>query len=156
MAEKRRVTMPTFQEAAEAFRNTNVKGGWSPKTAKKFDSVMGRRGRRDSRDSLCRLRAGVDLRWTWHCLPVMDADVRGRRGASRKGKEADMTPAEWIAIGQLTVSAFAVGSIWFGIWQMRRAGDQREKREDARHAESMRALEALIKGMETVIERTAR
>ncbi len=67
-----------------------------------------------------------------------------------------MTPAEWIAIGQLTVSAFAVGSIWFGIWQMRRAGDQREKREDARHAESMRALEALIKGMETVIERTAR
>ena len=57
---------------------------------------------------------------------------------------------------------------------MRRAGDQRAAseearaaREDARHAEAMRALEALIggmesrtealiKGMETVIERTGR
>ena len=59
---------------------------------------------------------------------------------------------------------------------MRHAGDLREKREDARHreamhsadqhhaeamrdadqhhAEAMRSLEALIKGMETVIERT--
>ena len=54
----------------------------------------------------------------------------------------------------LIVSATAVGSIWLGIWQMRRAGDQRAACEDARHAESMRALEALIKGMETVIERT--
>jgi len=54
----------------------------------------------------------------------------------------------------LIVSAAAVGSIWFGIWQMRRAGDQRAAREDARHAEAMRALEGLIKGMETVIERT--
>ncbi|MCZ0952630.1 MAG: hypothetical protein OXU75_04335 [Deltaproteobacteria bacterium] len=54
----------------------------------------------------------------------------------------------------LIVSAAAVGSIWFGLWQMRRAGDQRAAREDARHAEAMRALEGLIKGMETVIERT--
>ena len=54
----------------------------------------------------------------------------------------------------LVVSAAAVGSIWFGLWQMRRAGDQRAAREDARHAEAMRALEGLIKGMETVIERT--
>ena len=54
----------------------------------------------------------------------------------------------------LIISAAAVGSIWFGIWQMRRAGDQRADREDARHAEAMRALEGLIKGMETVIERT--
>ncbi len=65
----------------------------------------------------------------------------------------------------LIVSAGAVGSIWFGIWQMRRAGDQRAAREDARHAEAMRAqdtrhteamraLEGIIKGMETVIERT--
>ena len=54
----------------------------------------------------------------------------------------------------LIVSAAAVLSIWFGIWQMRRSGDQRAVREDARHAEAMRALEAIIKGMETVIERT--
>lgn len=59
-----------------------------------------------------------------------------------------MTPTEWIATGQLAVSALAVVSIWFGILQMRRAGDQREKREDARHAESMRALEALVSGLE--------
>ena len=48
---------------------------------------------------------------------------------------------------------------------MRRAGDQREKREDQRHgatlealrqqhAESTEALRGLIRGMETVIERT--
>ena len=76
----------------------------------------------------------------------------------------------------LIVAALGVGSIWFGIWQMRRSGDQRAAREDARHAEAMRgmdarhaeamrgmdarhaeamrALEALIKGMENVIERT--
>jgi len=35
-----------------------------------------------------------------------------------------------------------------------RREDAREKREDQRHVETMRALEALIKGMETVIERT--
>ena len=51
-----------------------------------------------------------------------------------------MTPTEWIAVGQLAVAAVGVGSIWFGIWQMRRAGDQRADREDARHAESMEAL----------------
>lgn len=76
----------------------------------------------------------------------------------------------------LIVAALGIGSIWFGIWQMRRSGDQRAAREDARHAEAMRgmdarhaeamrgmdarhaeamrALEALIKGMESVIERT--
>ena len=76
----------------------------------------------------------------------------------------------------LVVAALGVGSLWFGIWQMRRSGDQRAAREDtrhaeamhaldarhaesmhaldARHAEAMRALEALIRGMESVIERT--
>lgn len=65
-----------------------------------------------------------------------------------------MTPAEWIAAGQLAVGAAGVTLVWQGIRQMRRAGDQREKREDARHQEAMRALEALIKGVGTVIERT--
>ena len=74
-----------------------------------------------------------------------------------------------IAAGQMLVGAVAVGSVWLGIRQMRRAGDQREKREDARHREAMEvirrqdetlrqqgeALRALVKGMETVIERTA-
>ncbi len=62
-----------------------------------------------------------------------------------------MTPIEWIAAGQLAIGAgqLAVGAVgvilvWQGIRQMRRAGDQREKREDARHCEAMRALEALI------------
>ena len=49
-----------------------------------------------------------------------------------------------IAAASLIIAALGVGSIWFGIWQMRRAGDQRAAREDQRHAEAMRALEALI------------
>ena len=81
-----------------------------------------------------------------------------------------------IAAGQMLVGAVAVGSVWLGILQMRRAGDQREKREDARHREAMEvirrqdetlrqqgealrqqgeALLVLVKGLETVIERTA-
>ena len=48
----------------------------------------------------------------------------------------------------LVVSASAVASIWFGIWQMRRAGDQRADREDARHAEAMTSLRALVAGLE--------
>lgn len=62
-----------------------------------------------------------------------------------------MTPVEWVAagqlavgVGQLAVGAFGVILVWQGLQQMRRAGDQREKREDARHREAMRALEALI------------
>lgn len=68
-----------------------------------------------------------------------------------RGREIDMTPIEWIAAGQLAVGAgqLAVGAVgiilvWQGLQQMRRAGDQREKREDARHREAMRALEVLI------------
>ena len=51
-----------------------------------------------------------------------------------------MTPVEWIAAGQLAVGAIGVTLVWQGIQQMRRAGDQREKREDARHREAMEAL----------------
>ncbi|MDE0334233.1 MAG: hypothetical protein OXI64_04690 [Defluviicoccus sp.] len=53
-----------------------------------------------------------------------------------------------IAAGQLAVGAAAVGAILYGIRQMGHAGDQREKREDARHAESMTALRALVQGLE--------
>ena len=75
---------------------------------------------------------------------------------------------EWIVVGQLAIGAgqlmigiAGVILVWQGLRQMRHAGDQREKREDARHREAMRSLEAIIKGMEqqsaalqTVIERT--
>ena len=37
----------------------------------------------------------------------------------------------------------------------RAEADQREKHVDQRHAENMEALRGLIKGMETVVERTA-
>lgn len=57
------------------------------------------------------------------------------------------------------VSAFiAAGSlvaILVGLRQMHQSTEARSKREDARHAESMAALQALIRGMEAVIERTA-
>lgn len=67
-----------------------------------------------------------------------------------------------IELASLTVravSAFiAAGSlvaILVGLRQMRQSTEDRSKREDARHAESMAALQALIRGMEAVIERTA-
>ena len=73
-----------------------------------------------------------------------------------------MTPAEWIAAGQLATTVVGVGLVGVGIRAMTEAGMCRdrqldEQRRDAnqRHAESMEALRALIKGMETVIERTA-
>ena len=59
-----------------------------------------------------------------------------------------MTPFEIatlaISAGQLVVGGFGVWLVREGVQQMRRAGDQREKREDARHREAMRALEVLI------------
>ncbi len=60
----------------------------------------------------------------------------------------DMTMVEWFAAGQLAIGAgqLAIGItgvilVWRGLQQMRRAGDQREKREDARHRETMQALD---------------
>ena len=59
-----------------------------------------------------------------------------------------MTTTEWIALGQMLTGMFGVGLVWLGLQQMRRSGDQREKREDARHREAMRGLDVLIKGMD--------
>ena len=80
-----------------------------------------------------------------------------------------METSEWIALGQMLTGMLGVGLVWLGLRQMHRAGEQREKREDARHREAMAALDqqaealrSLVKGMETaakgietVIERTA-
>ncbi len=49
-----------------------------------------------------------------------------------------------INAASLIISAAAVGSIWYGIYRMGTAGDQRSKREDQRHTEAMTALRALI------------
>ena len=72
-----------------------------------------------------------------------------------------MTPIEWLAAGQLAVGAgqlavVAVGVIlvWRGLQQMRHAGDQREKREDARHREAMQALANQAEALLVLIERT--
>lgn len=73
-----------------------------------------------------------------------------------------MTTLEIVfAAASLALQTAAVGAIFYGIGQMRRAGDQRAQREDARHAESMESLRALIRGMDqqgealkTLIERT--
>ena len=48
----------------------------------------------------------------------------------------------------LAVGAAQVWIVHRGIAAMTLAGDRREKREDTRHAESMEALRALIRGME--------
>ena len=72
-------------------------------------------------------------------------------------------------VATLIVGGAQCALIWHGIRMMRRAADARDRAlenqrsaDDRRHAEAMamhadqrRALEALIAGMETVIERTA-
>ena len=66
-----------------------------------------------------------------------------------------MTTAEWIAFGQMLTGMGGVGLVWLGLQQMRRAGDQREKREDARHREAMEALRQQGESLRVLIERTA-
>ena len=49
--------------------------------------------------------------------------------------------------------------IWYGLYNMSKASDKRNRELDeiiANQAESRRGFEQLIKGMETVIERTAK
>lgn len=72
-----------------------------------------------------------------------------------------MTPSEWIAAGQLATAVVGVGLVGAGIRAMTEAAKRRDRQldehrrdQDQRHAESMEALRALIKGMEHVIERT--
>ena len=60
--------------------------------------------------------------------------------------------ALWVAVAQvaatLMIGIGQVAVVWYGIRVMQRAGAQRAREQDQRHAESMRALE-------TLIERTA-
>lgn len=65
-------------------------------------------------------------------------------GSRRTEGSRIMSVSEWTGITQAAISLLMVGVVWAGIMLMRRAGDQRSKREDQRHAEAMRALEALI------------
>ena len=66
-----------------------------------------------------------------------------------------MTPLEVIfAAASLALQAAAVGVIWSGVWQMRRTGDQRAAREDARHAEAMTRLDQQGEALRVLIERT--
>ena len=68
----------------------------------------------------------------------------------------------WIAAAQVGVGLLQAGIVWYGIRAMQRMGATRAREQDQRHEEAMqrlddqrRALEALIAGMETMIERTA-
>ena len=60
--------------------------------------------------------------------------------------------ALWVAAAQvaatLMIGIGQIAVVWYGIRVMQRAGAQRAREQDQRHAESMRALE-------TLIERTA-
>ena len=55
-----------------------------------------------------------------------------------EGKRA-MSVSEWTGITQAAISLLMVGVVWAGIVVMRRAGDQRSKREDQHHVEAMAA-----------------
>lgn len=50
-----------------------------------------------------------------------------------------MSVSEWTGITQAAISLLMVGVVWAGIVVMRRAGDQRFKREDQHHVEAMAA-----------------
>lgn len=76
------------------------------------------------------------------------------------------TSAGWFAWEPLTPGACmtlaALMLAAWGLWQMRTASTTRNKQLDAqekaaadRHRETMRALEGTLRGLETVIERTA-
>ena len=78
-----------------------------------------------------------------------------------------MSVSEWTGITQAAISLLMVGVVWVGIVVMRRAGDQRSKREDQHHAEAMAAhKEAMavhgashaqaMRALEALIERTGR
>ena len=55
----------------------------------------------------------------------------------------------------LVVGAGQIIVVSVGIRAMRRTSDQREKREDARHAEAMEALRQQAEALRVLIERTA-
>ena len=55
----------------------------------------------------------------------------------------------------LVVGAGQITVVSVGIRVMRRTSDQREKREDARHAEAMEALRQQAEAFRVLIERTA-
>ena len=65
----------------------------------------------------------------------------------------------WAAIAiplvALIVGAGQIIVVSVGIRVMRRTSDQREKREDARHAEAMEALRQQAEALRVLIERTA-
>ena len=93
--------------------------------------------------------------------------------ASLAAREASL----WVVVAQVAATlAIGIGQIvvvWYGIRAMQRMGATRAREQDQRHEEAMtkadqrheeamqrlddqrRALEALIAGMETMIERTA-
>ena len=77
----------------------------------------------------------------------------------------ELTTGETIALWQAAVTGgiglLQCALIWVGLRQMRVASAERNRQLDyqetaatARHEENMRALEALITGMNAVIERT--
>ena len=72
--------------------------------------------------------------------------------ALRESALALRESALWVAVAQvaaaLMIGIGQIAVVWYGIRVMQRAGAQRAREQDQRHAESMRALE-------TLIERTA-
>ncbi len=78
-----------------------------------------------------------------------------------------MSVSEWTGITQAAISLLMVGVVWAGIVVMRRAGDQRSKREDQHHVEAMAAHREVMashaashtqamRALEALIERTGR
>ena len=70
-----------------------------------------------------------------------------------------MTPAEWIAAGQLATAIVGVGLVGVGIRAMTEAAKRRDRQldelrrdADQRHTENMEALRALIRGMDQQTE----
>ena len=73
------------------------------------------------------------------------------RSASLAARHAGL----WIAAAHVAVGLIQAGIVWYGIRAMQRAGDQRAKDQDQRHAETMDVLAMQRRALETLIERTA-
>ena len=66
--------------------------------------------------------------------------------------------ALWVAVAQiaasLAIGIAQVAVVWYGIRAMQRAGTQRAREQDQRHAEAMTRLDQQGRALETLIERT--
>ena len=61
----------------------------------------------------------------------------------------------WTAAAHVAVGLIQAAIVWYGIRAMQRAGEQRARDQDQRHAEAMQRFDIQARALETLIARTA-